>query len=67
MSDSLTITFSTASPRKAPKSGDTKVDKDGITWVRRAKLYRERGRVIGYDCTGGRQRYIWVKEGEPYP
>lgn len=61
------ITFTSRPPRKKPKAGDTKTDKDGVTWVRHAKVFKVNGRVVGYDCTNGRQRYVWVREGESYP
>lgn len=57
--DSMTITRRRAR-KPAPKLGDRKVIK-GVLHERRMKLARDaQGRVIGYDCTGGRQRYEWV-------
>jgi hypothetical protein len=54
-------------PRKRPQAGDSKTDKDGNVWTRRSAVVRQHGKVIGYDCTNGRQRYVWVREGEVYP
>jgi len=49
-----------------PRAGDRKTDKDGNVFVRHCAVIRSHGRVEGYDCTNGRQRYIWVREGEAY-
>jgi hypothetical protein len=63
----MTIRFGPA-PKPRPRAGDRKVDKDGVTWIRRCAVVRGiNGRVEGYDCTNGRQRYVWVREGETYP
>lgn len=55
------ITFTRRRARKSgPKLGDLKVIK-GVLHERRMKRARDgQGRVIGYDCTGGRQRYEWA-------
>lgn len=47
-------------PRPKPQRGDRKVIK-GVLHERQFKrVYNQRGESIGYDCTGGRQRYVWV-------
>ena len=62
----MTIKYGPIRPK--PREGDCKTDKDGVAWTRRARIVRgPGGRVEGYDCTGGRQRYVWVREGEAYP
>lgn len=43
-----------------PKVGDEKIIK-GVLCVRELKyVYDTRGNRLGLDCTGGRQRFIWV-------
>ena len=65
--DSMTIRVRRIPGRKSPQAGDTKTDKDGVVWVRHAKVVRAFDRVLGLDCTGGRQRYVWIRQGESYP
>ncbi len=58
----MRIIINTGSTRKRPRAGDTKVVK-GVTYVRQIKYaYAPNGERIGFDCTGGRQRYEWVKQ-----
>lgn len=58
------MSMSTKPKRIKPKLGDRKVVK-GITYERKFKMAHDAfGRVIGYDCTGGKQNYIWEKVNE---
>jgi len=60
----VTIHFSSRPRRPKPKVGDRRTI-GGVEHIRVFKLARDmRGRVIGYDCTGGRQRYEWVSLSE---
>jgi hypothetical protein len=60
----MRIVISDTPSRPKPKVGDIKVVK-GITYVRKFRMAHDAfGRVIGYDCTGGRQNYDWVKSDE---
>jgi len=53
--------FKAAKPK--PKAGDTKII-GGVLHERKMKRVRDtRGNIIGYDCTGGRQRYEWLPAG----
>ena len=62
---SLKITFRTAPMRRKPKLGDTKMIK-GVLHVRELKYVEDRhGGRIGLDCTGGKQRYIWIPKNTP--
>lgn len=48
-----------------PKVGDIRVIR-GVTHVRELAYARDaQGRVIGLDCTGGRQRYVWRPKAAP--
>lgn len=52
------ITRSPAKPK--PKNGDRKLI-GGVLHVRQMKrVHDSQGNIIGYDCTGGRQRHEWV-------
>lgn len=52
-------------PRPKPKAGDRRTTKRHGPQVRVMKVARNtRGEPIGYDCTGGRQRYEWVSLAE---
>lgn len=64
MSGTVTgMTFWYGQRRRRPREGDRRVDAAGVAWVCRAAVLRDAaGRVIGYDCTNGRQRYTWVRE-----
>lgn len=56
---SITIRLFPAKKAK-PKLGDCKVI-GGIEHVRQFAYCRDtQGNKIGLDCTGGRQRYVWV-------
>ncbi|MBR8344671.1 hypothetical protein KDX40_13080 [Burkholderia ambifaria] len=47
--------------RNKPRVGDRRVTKKHGEQIRVFSMVRDiRGNVIGYDCTGGRQRYEWV-------
>lgn len=47
--------------RKKPRAGDRRTTKKHGEQIRVFKMVRDmRGNVIGYDCTGGSQRYEWV-------
>lgn len=43
-----------------PKLGDRKLIRGVLHERRLKKVHDHLGRPIGYDCTGGRQRYAWV-------
>nr|WP_319566221.1 hypothetical protein [uncultured Rhodoferax sp.] len=46
--------------KSKPKLGDRKVI-GGVEHVRQfAHCHDHQGNKIGLDCTGGRQRYVWV-------
>lgn len=56
----MRITISTAPARIKPHVGDRKMIR-GVEHVREfKKCHDARGNPIGYDCTGGRQNYVWV-------
>jgi hypothetical protein len=47
--------------RKKPRVGDRRTTKKHGEQIRVFKMVTDmRGNVIGYDCTGGRQRYEWI-------
>ncbi|KVT92684.1 hypothetical protein WK60_13925 [Burkholderia ubonensis] len=47
--------------RKKPRVGDRRTSKKHGEQIRVFSMARDmRGNIIGYDCTGGRQRYEWV-------
>lgn len=53
--------------RKKPKHGDRRTTKKHGEEIRVFKMARDmRGNIIGYDCTGGSQRYEWVPIAEAY-
>lgn len=59
------VVYSSSKPRKKPQTGDIQVTKKHGVRVRIPKKVRNhRGIEIGYDCTGGRQNYVWVTEAE---
>jgi hypothetical protein len=65
-SKGIRMTFITAKPRKQPRAGDRRVTKKHGEQVRVFRIVRNfRGEPIGYDCTGGRQRYEWVSLDDP--
>ena len=53
------IRFSSAKPRPKPEEGQRKVIK-GVDHVRVMSRANENGRVVGFNCTGGRQNYEWM-------
>jgi hypothetical protein len=59
------IRYYTSAPRKQPKVGDLRETKKHGKQVRVFRMaHGPGGRVIGYDCTGGRQNYDWVSYDE---
>lgn len=55
------IRFYANAPRKQPKVGDLRETKKHGKQVRVFRMaHGPSGRIIGYDCTGGRQNYDWV-------
>jgi hypothetical protein len=50
--------------RPKPKFGDLRETKKHGKQVRVFRMATWNGRVIGYDCTGGRQNYDWVSYDE---
>ncbi|WP_321820842.1 MULTISPECIES: hypothetical protein [unclassified Burkholderia] len=55
---SIRVTSGTV--KKKPRVGDRRVVR-GVEHIRVFRMARDiRGNIIGYDCTGGRQRYDWV-------
>jgi hypothetical protein len=46
--------------RKKPRVGDRRTTKKHGEQIRVFRMARWNGRVIGYDCTNGRQQYDWV-------
>lgn len=58
----IRITYTSGPARPRPRVGDRRTTKKHGMQIRVLKMARDhRGRVIGLDCTGGRQRYEWVK------
>lgn len=59
MSINITIRFDTRKRANKPKLGDVRETKNGP----QIRLFRyvtnSRGKIVGYDCNGGRQRYVW--------
>lgn len=55
----IRITITSAPARKKPRVGDKKLIK-GVMHVRRPKMAYFGDQCVGFDCTGGRQRYEWV-------
>lgn len=56
----MTIHIQGRPKRKKPALGDRKVIK-GVLHERTLKrAYGPGGQIIGYDCTGGRQNYVWT-------
>jgi hypothetical protein len=58
------IRFYTSPVRKVPKVGDLRETKKHGKQVRVFRMATWNGRVIGYDCTGGRQNHDWVSYDE---
>ncbi|MEM5325214.1 hypothetical protein VSR34_01200 [Paraburkholderia sp. JHI2823] len=57
----MRIHISYGPTRPKPRVGDRRVTKKHGEQIRVFSMVRDfRGRVLGYDCTGGRQRYEWV-------
>jgi hypothetical protein len=57
----MKITIVSGPSRPKPRVGDRRVTKKHGEQIRVFSMVHDfRGRVIGYDCTGGRQRYEWV-------
>ncbi|WP_157130314.1 hypothetical protein [Burkholderia pseudomallei] len=57
----MRIHIVSSSSRRKPKVGDRRFTKKHGEQIRVFKMATDmRGNVIGYDCTGGRQRYEWV-------
>jgi hypothetical protein len=57
----MKITVIYGPQRKKPRHGDRRTTKKHGEEIRVFKMATDmRGNVIGYDCTGGRQRYEWV-------
>jgi len=55
----MKIIITTNPQRKKPQVGDRKIIK-GVLHERRLKYAKDfHGRIIGLDCTGGRQNYEW--------
>ena len=59
------ITITSGPIRNKPRVGDRK-EINGVMHVRQLKVAYFGGKRLGFDCTGGRQRYEWVpvKDGE---
>jgi hypothetical protein len=57
----MRIHISYGSARKKPHVGDRRTTKKHGEQIRVFRMARDtRGNIIGYDCTGGNQRYDWV-------
>ena len=55
------IHFITGRPRPVQRTGDRRTTKKHGLQIRiPAYVHDSLGRRVGYDCTGGRQRYEWV-------
>lgn len=53
--------------RKKPQHGDRRFTKKHGEQVRVFSMAKDHmGRVIGFNCTGGRQNYEWVSPVEAY-
>lgn len=58
----ITINFTA---RKKPATGDQRVSKKHGLQIRiPSMVHGPRGEPIGFDCSGGRQRYEWRKPDE---
>lgn len=55
------MTFRTTLPRRKPREGDVKVDKNDVRWVRRQEMRRECGGVY-YVVNNGKPSFVWVRE-----
>jgi hypothetical protein len=62
------IRFYSGPVRREPKLGDYRVTKKHGEQIRIFSMVRHHitGKIIGYDCTGGRQRYEWVSLEEAF-
>ena len=61
------IRFYSGPLRKTPKFGDRRTTKKHGEQIRVFSMAKDiHGRIIGYDCTGGRQNYEWVSPEEAY-
>ncbi len=61
------IRFYTSPVRKQPRVGDLRETKKHGKQVRVFRMaHNHAGRVMGYDCTGGRQNYDWVSYDEAH-
>jgi hypothetical protein len=57
----MRIHISFGPTRKKPRVGDRRTTKKHGEQIRVFRMARDtRGNVIGYDCTGGSQKYDWV-------
>lgn len=62
------IRFFSGATRPRPRQGDRRVTKRHGLQIRVMSRVRDRmGRPIGFDCTGGRQRYEWRRPQELDP
>lgn len=62
------IRFYSGPVRKKPHQGDRRITKAHGLQIRvMAMVHDGMGRPIGFDCTGGRQRYEWRKPQELRP
>lgn len=57
----MRIHIVTTPQRKKPREGDRRVTKKHGEQIRVCVMVHDmQGRVIGFNCTGGRQNYEWV-------
>lgn len=64
----ISIRFSSGPVRKKPRAGDRRTTKKHGLQIRQPTLAKDHlGRVIGFDCTGGRQNYEWVSPRDLHP
>lgn len=61
----MRLVFVSSRKKPRPKVGDVRMIR-GVEHVRElAYAHDAQGRVIGLDCTGGRQRYVWRPKVAP--
>lgn len=61
----MRIHILSSNTRPKPKAGDRRTTKKHGLQIRVMSMVKDtQGRIIGYNCTGGRQRYEWRKPDE---
>lgn len=56
----MRLVIQSTTRRRKPATGDTRTTKQHGIQVRVPEMVHDiHGREVGYNCTGGRQQYVW--------